>query len=287
MPTSESRPAPDLLLAGVIGDPVAHSRSPAMHNAAFAHHRLKARYERWHTPAEELPARIESLRAAHMLGANVTLPHKIAVIGLLDQLAPEVELIGAANTIIRQPDGSLLGANTDAPAVVASLQEDAGYNPEAQSIVILGASGAARAAVFALAHAGAARLIVINRTLERAETLLADLLAASEIDIPLIASTPGNQELPELLAESSLIINATSIGWHGDETPLPAEQIPPGSLVFDMVYQATRLLREAAARGARTLDGQGMLIRQAGLAFEQWTNYPAPIDVMRSAFRSA
>lgn len=272
-------------LAGVIGDPVAHSRSPAIHNAAFAHLGLHARYELWHTAAADLPVRIESLRAEHILGANVTLPHKLAVLELVDRLDPEVLVIGAANTIIREADGTLTGANTDAPACLASLREDAGYDPAGATVVILGASGAARAAAVALVGAGVARLFVVNRTLDKAEALLGDVLAAADTDPLLYAIAPGDSDLPAALAEASLLINATSLGWHGDESPLAADLIPPSALVFDMVYRPTRLLRDAAARGARTLDGAGMLVRQAGLAFERWTGRPAPLDVMRAAMR--
>jgi shikimate dehydrogenase len=275
-----------ILLAGVIGDPVAHSRSPALHNAAFAQLGLRARYERWHTSAADLAARVESLREPHTLGANVTLPHKLAVLPLLDRLDPEVEMIGAANTIIREADGSLTGANTDAPAVLASLREDAGYTPTGQSALILGASGAARAAAVALVGAGIRRLVVANRTLERAEELLGDVLAAADADPELFAIGLDDPELPALVGEATLIVNATSIGWHGDESPLAADRIPPGALVFDMVYRPTRLLREAAARGARPLDGAGMLVRQAALAFERWTGLPAPLDVMRAAMQA-
>lgn len=271
------------LLAGVIGDPVAHSRSPALHNAAFAWLGIPARYELWPTTAAELPARIESLRAPHILGANVTLPHKIAVLPLLDRLDAQAETIGAVNTIVRQDDGSLIGANTDAPAFLASLREDAGYDPANQSVVILGASGAARAAAVALVAADVRRLVVANRTLERAETLLGDVLATAAGDPQLIALALDDPELPALLAESTLLVNATSLGWHGDESPLAADLIAPGMLVFDLVYRPTRLLRDAAARGARTLDGLGMLVRQAALAFERWTGRAAPLDVMRAA----
>ena len=284
IPTS---PAPDQIsLAGLIGDPVAHSRSPALHNAAFAQLGLRARYELWPTPAADLPARIQSLRAPHILGANVTLPHKIAVLELLDRLDPAVEVIGAANTIIREADGSLTGANTDAPAFLASLREEAGYDPAGQTAVIVGASGAARAAAVALIGAGLARLAVANRTIERAEALLGDLLAAADRDPQLYALALDDAGLPELLAKATLIVNATSIGWHGDDTPLAAALIPPGVLVFDMVYRPTRLLRDAAARGARTLDGAGMLARQAALAFERWTGQAAPLDVMRAALHT-
>ena len=272
-----------LQLAGVIGDPVAHSRSPALHNAAFAHLGLRARYELWPTPADQLAARIATLRAPHILGANVTLPHKIAVLELLDRLDPEVEVIGAANTIIREADGSLTGANTDARAFLASLREEGGYEPDGQSAVILGASGAARAAAVALVGAGVARLAVVNRTLERAEDLLGDLLAAAAGDPQLFALAAGDTDLPAVLAQATLIVNATSLGWHHDESPLAMQLIPPGALVFDMVYRPTRLLREALERGARPLDGAGMLVRQAALAFERWTGQASPLEVMRAA----
>jgi shikimate dehydrogenase len=284
MPTNLDPDQP--LLAGLIGDPVTHSRSPMLHNAAFAKLGIQARYELWPTTAPELAARVESLRAPHILGANVTLPHKIAVLPLLDRLDPAVEMIGAANTIIREADGSLTGANTDAPAFLASLREEGGYDPAGQTIIILGASGAARAAAMALAGAGVARLVIANRTIERAEALLGDLLAAADADPLLFALTPDDADLPELLAEASLIVNATSIGWHGDESPLPAGLIPPGALVFDMIYRPTQLLRDATTCGARALDGAGMLARQAALAFERWTGQRAPLAVMRAALQT-
>jgi shikimate dehydrogenase len=272
-------------LAGVIGDPVAHSRSPAIHNAAFAHLGLRARYELWPTPAADLAARVASLRAEHILGANVTLPHKVAVLELLDRLDPEVSVIGAANTIIREPDGTLTGANTDTPAFLESLREDGGYEPAGQTAVILGASGAARAAAVALVGAGIARLFVVNRTLEKAEALLGDVLSAASADPLLFALAPDDAELADALASAGLVVNATSLGWHGDETPLPAELLPPGALIFDMVYRTTQLLQAAAERGARSLDGSSMLVRQAALAFERWTGQSAPLDVMRAAMQ--
>jgi shikimate dehydrogenase len=255
-----------------------------MHNAAFADLGISAHYERWHTPAADLPARIAALREPLMLGANVTLPHKIAVLEHVDHHDPEVVLIGAANTIIRASDGSLTAANTDAPAVLATLREDAHFDPSGQTIAILGASGAARAAAYALATAGCGRLIMINRTLETAETLLADLIEALDLTIPVFALTPDDTDLLELLNQAQLIINATSLGWQADQTPLAQALIQPNTLIFDMVYRPTRLLREAEQRGARTLNGKGMLVRQAGLAFERWTGQTAPFEVMLQAF---
>lgn len=272
-------------LAGLIGDPVAHSRSPAIHNAAFAQLGIQARYELWPTPAADLAVRVASLRAEHILGANVTLPHKVAVLDLLDRLDPEVTAIGAANTIIRAADGTLTGANTDAPAFLELLRDDGGFEPTGQTAVILGASGAARAAAVALVYAGIARLFVVNRTLEKAEALLGDVLAAANSDPLLFALALDDAELAEAVSGAGLVVNATSLGWHGDEMPLSAELIPPGALIFDMVYRSTPLLRAAAERGARPLNGAGMLVRQAALAFERWTNQPAPLDAMRAAMQ--
>lgn len=276
-----------IALAGVIGDPVSHSLSPFLHNAAFEHLGIAARYERWQTRSAELPARIDSLRASHILGANVTLPHKITVVSLLDRLDPQAAQIGAVNTIVRLPDGRLEGTNTDAPATIATLREDAGFDPAGKRVVILGASGAARAAAFALIAAQVAALTIINRTLERAEELLADVLASSDDDPYLRALAPDDPDVPEVIRATDVIINATSVGWRADETPLPGHLIPATALVFDMVYRPTRLLREAAQAGAATLDGRGMLVRQAALSFERWTGAPAPLEVMFAAFDQA
>jgi shikimate dehydrogenase len=275
-----------LRLAGVIGDPVEHSRSPVMHNAAFQQLGIPGQYERWHTTSAQLPERIASLRDERYFGANVTLPHKIAILSLVDELAPEVELIGAANTIVRRADRSLKAYNTDAPAVLATLHEDAGFDLEARNVVILGASGAARAAAFALAHAGIASLTVINRTLERAEELLADLTISVPQEPLFRALTPADAECADVLQAPDLLINATSLGWHAGEMPIPLDLLGTPALVFDMVYRPTELLRSAQARGSATLDGSGMLIRQAALAFQYWTGAAPPVDIMRQAFLS-
>lgn len=273
-------------IAGVIGDPVAHSKSPAMHNAAFAHFGLDARYERWHTPLAELPARIASLRAPHMYGANVTLPHKLAILPLVDEVDPIAELIGAANTIINLGDGRLRATNTDAPAFLAEVTDVCRLDPEGLEVVILGASGAARAAAFALAHSGAARITIINRTIEKAEELLGDVLASLEHDPVLTYAAPDEPDLHEVIGNARLIVNATTLGWHGDETPLPAQYIQPGVTVYDMVYRPTKLLADAAARGAHGHDGLGMLARQAIIAFHHWTGLTPPLELMLAALRN-
>jgi shikimate dehydrogenase len=273
-------------IAALLGNPLGHSLSPRLHNAAFAHLGIDARYELWQTPADELAAKVATLREPYMLGANVTLPYKMAVLSLIDRFDPLVELVGAANTIIRETDGSLTGANTDVPAFLAALREDAQYEPAGQAAVVLGASGAGRAAVAALLEAGASRIIVVNRTLERAEELLADALAFARDEPELYALTPDDPELVDHLVHASLIVNATSLGWRPQETPLEARLIPPSALVYDMVYRHTQLLQDATARGARTHDGLTMLVRQAALAFERWTGQIPPLDVMLTAAHS-
>ena len=274
-------------IVALLGYPLGHSRSPALHQAAFAHVGIDARYELWETPAAALAGRVAALRAPHILGANVTLPHKIAVVSLLDRVDPLVERVGAVNTIVREADGALTGANTDVPAFLAALREDAGFDPVGKRVIVLGASGAARAAVAALLDAGASAIAVVNRTPERAEELLGDALLTASYDPELLALAADDPTLPELTRNAALIVNATSVGWHGDETPLGADFIPATALVYDMVYRPTRLLREAAAHGAQTHDGLTMLARQAALAFERWTGQAVPLAVMLGALGNA
>jgi shikimate dehydrogenase len=266
----------------LIGDPVAHSRSPAMQNAALAVLGIAWQYHARHTPAGELAARIAALRAGAAHGANVTLPHKEAVLPLLDSIDAAAARIGAVNTIIRRTDGRLYGTNTDAPGLLSDLAAG-GMQPAGARVVLLGASGAARAALVACADAGAAQLAVVNRGLERAQRLQHEL-AAVDVRIDQVCST-GDDELPALIAGADLIINATPLGWHDGEHPLPGIALPAGSFVYDMVYRTTALLQAAAAAGARGRDGRGMLIEQGALALEQWSGRPVPRDVMwRAAF---
>lgn len=267
-----------------------------MQNAALDYLGIAARYEARHTTAAELPTVIETLRATDVLGANVTLPHKEAVLPLLDRVEADAAQIGAVNTIYKGPEGELLGANTDAPALLRDLAE-LGFDPRNRQVVVLGASGAARAAIFALLQGGAAQVLVANRTLERAENLLAELLLSVTTeqgllpngDLPpaLLAFALDDPELAEFVADADLLVNATSLGWHGDETPLTDPALSPGALVYDMVYRRTPLMRAAEMRGARTSDGLGMLLYQGALAFERWTGKAAPVEIMRQVLRNS
>ncbi len=265
----------------LIGDPVAHSRSPAMHNAALAALGIAARYRAVQTTAAELASRLTELRQPTFLGANVTLPHKQAVMLFLDEIEPTAARIGAVNTIVRLSDGRLLGTNTDAPGLLADLAA-ARWTPTDQEVVILGASGAARAAAFALADAGVSSITIVNRSLMRAIDLAA-ATAANQPALRVRALALSDPAVDEVVARCTLLINATALGWRDDETPLPDPPVGTHCLVYDMVYRETTLLRAAAARGAQVRDGRGMLVEQGALAFERWTGHPAPRALMWQA----
>jgi shikimate dehydrogenase len=268
---------------GVIGDPVAHSISPAIQQAALDRAGVDATYERWHTPLNALPGRIASLRAPDILGANVTVPHKQAVIPLLDEVRPEAIRAGAVNTILNQ-DGRLLGDNTDVYGVQAAVAEvcpDIASRP----VLILGAGGAARGVVLGLAALGVSRITLWNRNRGRAEQLVADL---APLPLEVVDADPA--ALERAVERATVLINATSIGWQGDETPLPVshlEQLEADSLVMDLTYRDTALLVAARERGLPTLDGLPMLVYQGARAFELWTGVEAPIEAMFEAARAA
>jgi shikimate dehydrogenase len=271
---------------GLIGTTIARSLSPAMHNAAFAHHGLPDRYALWSVSEADLPARIAALRMPGMRGANVTIPHKSAVLPLLDELGtePDVAALGAANTIVRREDGSLLGLNTDAEGFLRALKA-AEYDPGDQEVVLLGAGGSARAVAWRLLHYGIRSLTIVNRSPDRAAELLADLYATIDLsDEPrLYAIGVDDDLLPEHLASAGLLVNATPVGADGHALPIPADLIHSGLFVCDLIYRPTPLLRAAAERGARTQDGLEMLVHQGALAFEAWTGLGAPIEIMRRA----
>ncbi|HMI91291.1 MAG TPA: shikimate dehydrogenase [Polyangiales bacterium] len=272
---------------GVLGWPVAHSRSPAMHNAAFAALGLDALYVPLAVPPARLPAAIAALRTLDVAGANATLPHKSALIALLDQVEPAALAIGAVNTIVR--DGArLLGANTDAEGLARSLQY-AGVGLAGMRALVLGTGGAARAAVVGLAGAGVERIAIAGRRRDQAQQLALELgahCAPCALDACDLAALP-----PALLAACDLLVQATSatLGDGADAQAFAASialaELPAHAVVCDLVYKPlhTALMRAASARGLRTVDGLGMLLHQGALAFERWTGQPAPLEIMRRA----
>jgi shikimate dehydrogenase len=270
-------------LVGLIGWPVEHSLSPAMHNAAFAAAGLDWVYVPLPVYPDHVGEAVRGLRAMGFAGANVTVPHKQAVLQHLDDIAEDALVIGAVNTIVVQ-DGALCGDNTDAAGFLASLDE-AGFDPAGICAAVLGAGGSARAIVHALASAGVRQVSIYNRHLQRAYQLCRDMSkfhADARFEAyPLDAVATIGEDI-------SLLVNTTSLGmWPDTETsPWPTELPIPGHLtVYDLVYNPpeTLLLTQASAVGAETVSGLGMLVHQGAAAFGMWTGQPAPIEVMRAA----
>ena len=270
-------------LCGVIGDPIEHTMSPAMHNTAFEKLGIDYLYVPFRVRSEELGKAIEGMRALNIRGLNVTIPHKVTVIPFLDELDPLAEQIGAVNTIVND-DGVLKGYNTDAAGFLQALLEK-GIEPKGGNLVILGAGGASRAISFILAERGA-NLVILNRLLELdwAEELASKISQIFKREVEALELNEKN--LARVLEKADILVNATSVGMSPniDETPLPANLLKPGLIVFDIVYNPikTRLLREAEAAGAQTISGLDMLVWQGALAFEKWTGQKAPVDLMKA-----
>jgi len=269
-------------LCGVIGDPIEHTMSPAMHNAAFAQVGLDYVYIPFRVKKEGLGQAIDGMRGLNIRGLNVTIPHKVTVIPLLDKLDPLAEKIGAVNTITSD-DGVLTGYNTDAGGFLQALLTR-GIEPKGKKIVILGAGGASRAISFILAERGS-NLVILNRLLELdwAKELASNI---SHIFTKEVEALELNEEnLARVFREPDILVNATSVGMtpNIDETPVPRNLLKPGLVVFDIVYNPikTRLLREAEAAGAETISGVDMFVWQGALAFEKWTGQKAPLDLMK------
>lgn len=272
---------------GLVGYPVAHSRSPQMHNTAFRKIGFDAGYALWETPPGTLAARVASLRAPAMLGANVTIPYKEEVVPLLDECDVLAGRIGAVNTIINL-NGKLVGYNTDAPGMIRALAECPGspFDARDKNTVILGTGGAARAAAVALLDAGARSVCIIGRNKARFEALL-DHLRSSTAKNRLSGAFFNSTEADVSLQTADLVINATSVGLKSSDASLliDVNRLPVWSLVMDMVFNAglTPLLQAAQAHGCFVMHGLSMLLYQGTLAFELWTGKDAPVEVMRDA----
>jgi shikimate dehydrogenase len=271
-------------LFGVLGDPVDHSLSPAMHNAAFAACALPYLYLRFRVASDALPAALADARRLEMGGLNLTVPLKEVALGLLDDVTPEARRIGAVNTIT-PVDGRLVGDNTDARGFLQSLEGRIALG--GAHVVLIGAGGSARAVGTALATAGVTHVTIANRTLARA----ADLARRLEDAGPLRATVASLDALEDGLGLSDvrLVVNTTSTGLGKDPIAVRHGATPHDCLFMDLVYgtQPTPFLRAAARGRRRTLDGSEMLLHQGALAFETWTGQAAPLDAMRRALGDA
>ncbi|MGB9887030.1 MAG: shikimate dehydrogenase [Moorellales bacterium] len=274
---------------GIIGWPVEHSVSPAMHNAALTALGLDGVYVPFYVAPPDLEAALKGLWALGVRGANVTVPHKEAVIPFLSRLSPEAKAIGAVNTLVRE-DGGWTGYNTDGVGFVRSLEEELGLAVGGRRALLLGAGGAARAVAFALAGAGAGVITLANRSRERAEVLARDLARQAQAEVHVLPLEP--EALAGALAESDLLINCLPVGMYPrveEMPPVPVEKLSSNLVVCDLIYnpRSTRLLQAAQARGCRTLDGLPMLVAQGAVAFELWTGKSAPRETMRLAAEQA
>ena len=252
-----------------------------MHNAAFRALRMEAVYVPWKVAPAQLRTTIAGLRAAGASGGNVTIPHKESVVGWLDGLAGEAALLRTVNTIVRR-GGRWIGYNTDGAGFVRALREETRFDPRGKTACLLGAGGAAKAVAYALARSGLAKLFLANRTPARARDLSA-LLArhAKRLIIRTIAWRPSAIE--EAAVESHLVVNATPL----ERVPVRVGVLHRDTVIYDLIYHPTRLVREARRHGCVAANGLGMLLYQGAAAFELWTGRPAPIQVMRKALRKA
>jgi shikimate dehydrogenase len=270
---------------GIIGNPVAHSFSPAMHNAAMRELGINCVYVPFCPPPEKLGEAVAGIRALGIAGVNVTVPYKEVVIPHLDELTGEAKLYGAVNTIINRR-GVLTGHNTDGPGLIKALREDYQFDPGKGPAVIFGAGGAARAVAVALARSGCPELAVVNRRFEKALKLAEMVAAATGTQARAFHWDAGDRQLEEFTRRSALLVNCTPVGMAGgavEEFPLPGDLPGKGQLAYDTVYNPPRtpFLVRGARNGAVVANGLSMLLYQGVLALEEWTGLAAPVEVMR------
>ena len=275
-------------LVGIIGNPLAHSISPFFQQAAFDYLNISARYEMWPTRRNEFYQNIKKLFGVEYLGANITIPYKEEVIKYLDDLDSKAKLIGAVNTIVKK-NNKLIGYNTDAFGFIRSIESKSDFCFEGKKVLIIGAGGAARSAIFSLIEKGIKSLVIANRTLERANNLAEEISEFVQLEISDLESL----YFQKLVGESDLIVNASSVGMAhttlNSKNLIKADWFSSKSLVFDMVYNpiVTPLITEARKAGAESINGLAMLIYQGASSFNLWTNKEAPIQIMTNAAEKA
>jgi len=271
-------------VCGLIGDPVEHSLSPCFQNAAFKHSSLNFVYVVFKVKKEELKEAISGMRSLGIFGLNVTMPHKVDVIQYLDDLDETAKSIGSVNTILNK-NGRLIGYTTDGKGALEALKYN-GVDPSRKKVVILGAGGASRSVSLTLAK-DVKELVILNRTLRKAEELVKELLASQSVNATVKSRELNYRNTQQELQNADILINATSLGMHPQDALMPVDSslLRSDLVVFDLVYGPleTRLLTEAKKKGAKTVDGLAMLVFQGALSFEIWTGEKAPVEVMMKA----
>lgn len=267
---------------GIFGDPVSHSLSPAMHNAAYRALGWNCVYIPCHVTPANLGAAVEGLKALNFKGVNVTIPHKQAIFNKLDEVCGDARQSGSINTVVYR-NGKLYGFSTDGTGLVNSLKVDGGFDLQGKKVLLLGAGGTAAAVVYRLIEAGIDKLWLMNRTAANAMALREKVKGSTGFEIAVLS----NEHLDTYREAPDLIINTTSVGLHGDESILPKEFLQPNHFVYDVVYKqgSTRLIREASEIGCKVLTGLSMLLFQGAESFKLWFEEEPPLEVMRQALK--
>ncbi len=272
-------------ILGIIGHPIGHTKSPVLQQAALDHLGVDLTFDAWDVAPEDLAAKVETFRSPDFVAGCVTLPHKQAIIPMLDGLAETAQAVGAVNWVIPE-EGKLIGHNTDAPGFLRALKESAGFDPKGRSAVVFGAGGAARAIVYALKTGGAASVAIANRTVEKAQALAADMTDGRFRPTALGLDATS---LADVVPYSDLLVNASTLGMEGGPgpglSPVAAELIPAEATCYDAVYAPpeTPFLLEAERAGATPAGGISMLIYQGVVGFELATGREAPVKEMFAA----
>jgi shikimate dehydrogenase len=272
----------------IFGEPVAHSASPRMQNAAFRHKNHPFQYVRILVTKPELQIALGNLAKSDFLGINITIPHKQEALSLVDEISDEALLMGAINTVAVR-DGKLHGFNTDGPGFAAAVREEFGIPlGELRVLILGGAGGAGRAITIQCLLEGSSRVIIVNRNQENGNALAMEILEKLGKEVISISLDANDVRLAEALSSIDLIVNATPLGMKGgDRSPFPEGLLTPNHLVFDTVYSGgtTALLKQAKQAGARSANGFSMLLHQGALAYEIWFKEKAPLEVMRAALQ--
>ena len=278
--------------AAVIGHPLGHSISPALYEAAFNAARYDGVYEKWDTPEDALEGRVNALRGDDYLGANVTIPHKEAIVPLLDGRSEVAQKAGAVNTIVHE-NGKLIGHNTDVGGFARSLRQDAQFDAKGKATMLLGSGGAARAVALALIDAGASVIYVVARQPRKIDRMVVDLKPLTSTGTTITWAYWGDGSYLRSLAQADLLVNCTPLGMAGSESngksPIDASLIQSKTTVFDLVYNPaeTPLVKAAKSREAKAYSGVGMLVYQAAESFKLWTGQDADTTAMFDAAKSA
>lgn len=275
-----SQPNKMTMRLAVIGDPIAHSKSPFMHNAALVELGIEGEYVPVYVSSEDLGRAITRMKELGFRGINVTIPHKVNVMNYIDRIDESAARIGAVNTIVNE-NGILTGYNTDGIGYVRSLKDETHVNLRGKSIMVLGAGGAARGIVYALAQEEPKNIVIVNRSEDKALQMVEEW--KSIVNITALAM----DKVQSLMPTMDVVINTTSIGMHPHVTQsvIDPEIIPAGIIVSDLIYNplTTELLKKSQDRGCIIHGGLGMFVNQGAYALEYWTGMPAPIEIMRTA----